>query len=184
MEGEGKSKKLRGKGKAKLPSTKDKPPNKTQKITSKKGQPRVMTPAILANPGGRPSDFDEAAPKIISYVKRGNTYECACGCARVSYNTFNRWMRLGRDAEEAEDFDSKYYKFLRDVRQAEMDAENEIVGYWRDAMPQNWQACKEFLARRNSEKWASKERLDVTSNGETVGKPIFLPMKDPDDEEE
>lgn len=47
-------------------------------------------------------------------------------------------------------------------------------------MPQNWQAAKEFLARRHPKSWASHNKVDVTSNEETVGKPIFLTLKDHD----
>jgi hypothetical protein len=138
---------------------------------------------IEKNKGGRPCKIDEAAPKIIAYVRKGNTYQCACGCARVSYNAFAEWMRRGKEDQENGFEDSKFAKLVNDIRQAEMDAENEIVGFWRDAMPQNWQACKEFLSRRNPESWASKEKIDLTSNGETIGKPLFLPMKHNDEEE-
>ena len=133
-----------------------------------KGGPRIMTPAVLANPGGRPSQFDQAAPKIIAYIRKGNTYECAAACSRVSYNSFNNWIRQGKEDQENGYYDSKYVKFLRDVKQAESDCENEIVGYWKQEMPGNWQACKEFLSRRNHASWGSKEKLDVVSNGQTL----------------
>jgi hypothetical protein len=148
-----------------------------------KGKKRVMTPAILANPGGRPSEIDEAGPKIISYIRKGNTYECSAGCARVTYNTFNSWIRKGKEDRENGNKDSKYLKFLCDVEQAETEAELEVVNYWRNELPGNWQACKEFLARRNPDKWAARDRMDVTSNGETVGKAVFLPMKKTEDNE-
>jgi hypothetical protein len=64
------------------------------------------------------------------------------------------------------------------VRKAETDCEDEIVRHWLKAIPNNWQAGKEYLARKNPDKWGSKEKMDVTSNGESIGKPIFLPLKD------
>lgn len=143
----------------------------------KKGLPRVITPKVLANPGGRPSDFDEAAPKIIAYIRKGNTYECAAGCSRVSYATFNNWMNQGKEDIAEGNLNSKFVQFFYDVQQAETEAEEEAVNLWRTELPGNWQACKEFLARRNPDKWGAKDRVDLTSNGETVGKPIFLPLK-------
>lgn len=153
------------------------------KPTAKKGKPRPITKKTIEKPGGRPSEFDQAAPKIIAYIRKGNNYECASGCARVSYNTFNRWIRQGREDETNGLLESKFYKFCCDVDQAERECEEEVVGYWKQEMPGNWQACKEYLARRHHEKWGSKEKVDIVSNGETIVKPIFLPMKKYDEEE-
>ena len=141
-----------------------------------------MTPAILKNPGGRPSVFDDASPKIIECIRLGNTYECSAGCARITYHTFNEWMKIGL-SDIQDDKETKFSKFYNDVRQAETDCEAEIVGHWKNQIPQNWQAAKEFLARRNPDKWGSKDRVDVTSNGESVGKPVFLPLKGSNEDE-
>lgn len=156
------------------PQTKE----KIKKPSPKKGIPRIKTPAILQNPGGRPSEFDEAAPKIINSIRGGNTYECASGCARVCYGTFNRWMKLGEEDGRNGITDSKFYKFFKDIKQAECEAEQRCVEAWQSFIPDNWQAAKEFLSRRNHEKWGAKDKVDVTSNGETVGKPFFMPMKE------
>lgn len=145
---------------------------------------RIKTPAMIANPGGRPSDFDEAAPKIISYIRQGNTYECSAACARISYNTFNRWMKNGLEDTENGILDSKFSKFWYDVRKAEMEAEQECVQAWRNFIPVSWQASRDFLARRNPKDWAQNDRMDITSNGETIAKPFFLPLKDNDEDEE
>ena len=158
-------------------------PNKG-KSNSLKGKPRVMTPAIIENPGGRPSLFDEAAPKIIQYVRNGNTFECASGCARISYDTFNRWMNQGKEDIKLGNELTKYCQFYKDVKQAERDCENEVLSHWLKQIPNNWQAAKEYLARRHHKSWGLKDKVDVTSNGETLGKPVFLPLKlDLDDEE-
>ena len=49
----------------------------------------------------------------------------------------------------------------------EAEAELEIVQIWKDQMPQNWQAARDFLARRNPERWANHEKLDLKA--ETKG---------------
>jgi hypothetical protein len=93
-------------------------------------------------------------------------------------------MKQGREDEKNGLTDSKFCKFYKDVEQAEMEAEEEAVRCWRNFVPMNWQAARDFLARRNPDKWSAKEKVDVTSNGETVGKPVFLPMKKADEQEE
>lgn len=164
------------------------PKNAANMPAKKKRQPpktkRIKTPAMIANPGGRPSEFDEAAPKIIAFIRQGNTYECASACARISYDTFNRWIKQGKEDEEFGNLETKFYKFYKDVAQAEMEAEFECVQAWRNFVPMNWQAARDFLARRNPDKWGAKDRVDVTSNGETVGKPVFLPLKGEDEQKE
>lgn len=152
-------------------------PKKPRSPSPRKGQPRKMTPAILANPGGRPSVFDEASPIIISLLRKGNTYDCASGCARITYHTFNTWMKEGlNDIENG--LVTKLSKFYHDVRKAEKDFETEVLGMWVNQIPENWQAAKEYLARRNSKEWGSKDKVDVTSNDQTISTAVFLPMKD------
>jgi hypothetical protein len=158
---------------------KDKPPKKKPKTPNvTKGVPRVKTPAMIANPGGQPSKFDHAAPNIIKFIRKGNTYECAAGCSRVSYECFNNWMKQGKADLQDGKTDSKFLKFFQDVQQAEMDAEEEVLGHWKDCIPGNWQAGKEFLARRHPSRWGNQEKLDITSNGEKLGPAFFMPLKD------
>lgn len=139
----------------------------------------VKREPTASNPlgAGRPSSIDESSAKIIAAIRNGNTFECAAGCARVSYSCFASWMRRGREDEENGILDSKFVNFKKDVEQAEKDCEQEVLGYWKREMPDNWQASKEFLARRHYQTWGSRDRVDVTSNGETLGKPVFLPLK-------
>lgn len=162
--------------------SKDKKAESPKKTSVPKGSKRVKTPAMIENPGGRPSEFDEAAPKIIASIRGGSTYKCASACARVSYLTFNLWMNKGREAFKNGELDSKYLKFLNDVEQAEAEIQQDCVRAWQTFVPMNWQAARDFLARRNPDEWGSKDRVDVTSNGETVGKQFFLPMKDDEPE--
>lgn len=150
-------------------------------VSDKPKKTRVKTPAMIANPGGRPSDFDKAAPKIIASIRAGNTYECASACARVTYQTFCNWMRQGKEDIELGLTDSKFFRFFYDVEEAEMLMEQDCVRAWQNFVPQNWQAARDFLSRRNPDKWSAKDKVDVTSNGESVGQPVFLPMKKADD---
>lgn len=133
------------------------------------------------NKGGRPSSFDEAAPKIIISLRNGNTYECASGAARITYKTFNAWISQGREDIEA-GIETKFSRFCNDVLEAERACEEEVLGYWKKEMPGNWQACKEYLARRHHAAWGAKDKVDIVSNGETIGKPFFMPMKDEEEE--
>lgn len=125
---------------------------------------------------GRPSKFHLVKDKIIEAIRKGNYYEPACKAAGIDYSTFRDWLKKGEDEKKG-----PFFQFSKEVQRAEAEAELEIVQIWKDQMPQNWQAAKEFLARRHPKSWASQSKVDVTSNEETVGKPIFLPLKDHED---
>lgn len=156
---------------------------KPKRSNSLKGKPRVMTPAVLENPGGRPSVFDVAAPKIITAIRGGNTYKCASAGARITYNTFNEWIKQGLSDKEA-GLDTQFSKFYEDVKQAESDMAQECVQAWKNFIPMNWQAARDFLGRRHGDEWGAKDQVDITSQGQKIeGQPVFLPMKKQDEQE-
>lgn len=152
---------------------KKKGPPKGRPLTTNRKTIREKTAAMIANPGGKPSMLEEAAPKIIASVRNGNTYECACGCARVSYSAFSLWMRRAREDLENNKLDSKYLKFLIDIQQAETECEQEIVASWKGFTCDNWQAAKEFLRHRNPDKWVIREKVDVVQNVELSQKSLL-----------
>lgn len=67
---------------------------------------------------GRPTKFtDETKKKIIYAVSKGATFKLACDYARVSYNRFREWMKLGEaqiDSEIKDDF----HIFYNDIKEA------------------------------------------------------------------
>ena len=162
---------------------KDNKDAKPKKPSPRKGKPREVTPAVLENPGGRPSVFDDAAPKIIASIRRGNTYKCASACARINYTTFNDWMNKGLSDIQSE-IQSQFSQFYHDVKQAEAEMAEECVQAWKNFIPMNWQAARDFLARRHGDEWGAKDQVDITSQGQKIeGQPVFLPMKKQDEQE-
>lgn len=105
---------------------------------------------------GRPSKFHESKDRIIEAIRRGNYYEPACKAAGIEYETFRLWMRKGEEEGNGE-----YFGFFVEVQRAEAEAEIEVVQIWKDHMPNNWQAARDFLARRNPERWSNHDKLDL-----------------------
>lgn len=108
---------------------------------------------------GRPSKFHESKDRIIEAIRRGNYYEPACNAAGVEYETFRLWMRRGENEGKGE-----YFGFFVEVQRAEAEAEIEVVQIWKDHMPNNWQAARDFLARRNPERWSNHDKLDLKAH--------------------
>lgn len=104
---------------------------------------------------GRPSSFNQTkAQAIIDAIAAGNYFEAACGAAGVPYNTFRRWMIKGKKARRG-----SFREFWEKVKKAEADAELAVVSKWQEHMPENWQACRDFLARRHPKRWCAKDEM-------------------------
>jgi transposase len=111
-------------------------------VAGKRGQPCKLTP--------------EVQTRICNAVSAGNYYEAACAYAGISYDTFQNWMRRGREARSGSFFD-----FFVAVSKAQAEAEVRVVAQWQKHVPENWQAARDFLARRHPERWAQRDILTV-----------------------
>lgn len=51
--------------------------------------------------------------------------------------------------------------------------------------PPDWRAATDFLKRRDPKNWSEKQRVDVTTNGETLNTPtVFLPAVASEDDDD
>lgn len=113
----------------------------------------------------RPSKLTDACQKVvIKAIKLGATYELAAASAGISYDTFNNWMKAGREELErrealwAEDADTEWAKDLPVQRfveffEAVKKAEGEAAVVWLQKIEQaakdgEWQAAAWKLERR------------------------------------
>jgi len=111
------------------------------------------------NKGGRPrKDSKELMDKVLNGIKAGLSYEGACGLARVSYNTFNRWRLEGEKTKSG-----KYWEFLKELRNAEAIAEAEQLKRIKND-PDTKYACW-ILERRFPERWGRRDQLKQEISG-------------------
>ena len=112
---------------------------------------------------GPPAKWNETIEKrILEAIGAGNYIEAACAYAGIHKDTFYRQVK--KDAT-----------FAMKVDQAEGQAEVMIVAQWRKQIPDNWQAARDFLARRHPERWANKEKREVTGKD---GGPLTIEWPD------
>jgi transposase len=113
---------------------------------------------------GRPTKLNPAVQqKIVDAILAGNYLEVAATFGGVDYATFRVWMNKGEKATSGQ-----YHDFRDAVLAAESMAEVRMVAQWAAAMPKNWQAVRDFLARRHPARWGAKDNLDVTTKGESL----------------
>jgi hypothetical protein len=97
--------------------------------------------------------------RLCNAIRAGNYYEAACGYASIHYATFRRWMERGEKSRAG-----IYCEFCEAVRAAEAAAEMAMVALWQRQIPANWQAARDFLARRYPERWAPRDQLHVSTD--------------------
>lgn len=117
---------------------------------------------------GRPTKLTpECQARIVEAVAAGNYYEAACSYGGIDRVTFDRWMKRG-DREPG-----PYRVFRNAIQDAEARAEVRIVAQWQAQIPDNWQAARDFLARRFPERWGSKDKMTV----EFLNSPEWVEMR-------
>jgi hypothetical protein len=114
---------------------------------------------------GRPSKLTPAVKqRLLDAIRAGNYYEAACVYAGIGETTFYRWMERGEKASSGE-----YREFWESVKKAEAEAEARVVALWQQEIPGNWQAARDFLARRFSDRWSPKEKVQTEVTGKDGG---------------
>jgi transposase len=114
---------------------------------------------------GRPTKLTpELQAALCDLVRDGNYYEAACAGVGIERTTFFKWMQRGRKAKSGPLFD-----FFNAVQSARAESEARVVKDWVAQIPENWQAARDFLARRFPARWGPKDSHDVSLSGKGKG---------------
>jgi hypothetical protein len=107
---------------------------------------------------GRPTKLTpELREKFCGLVRDGNYTQAACAGVGISFATYRNWYNRGRKARKG-----PYLEFFEAVRLALAESEANVVRDWQAQIPENWQAARDFLARRFPKRWGPKETHEVT----------------------
>lgn len=119
------------------------------------------------NKGGRPTKAtDQTMNKVLDGIKAGLSYQGACGLARISFNTFNKWRQKGEEAESG-----KFFEFVKSLNAAEAIAEAEQLKKIKKD-PDTKYACW-ILERRFPDRWGRREQIRQEVTG-ADGSPLVL----------
>ena len=108
---------------------------------------------------------DEVQQKIGDGVSLGLTHALAASAAGVTYQTFNQWMKLGRDSTSG-----KYFEFYKHIEQLNAEGALKILQKLNDAARAgNCQICMFILERRFSEDFGRRiyKKANVVSENLT-----------------
>lgn len=121
---------------------------------------------------GRPTDLTpEVQRRICDAILSGMHLSPAAEANGVPAETAGEWMRRGENRHKTRPENALYAQFAAAVREAEAQCERAAVVYWRQQIPDNWQAARDFLARRFPARWAPVEKQEHMGKD---GGPIVL----------
>lgn len=141
-----------------------------------KPKPRIKS----VNPVGRPKVPEEKRKIILDSLRKGNTKKDSCLAAGITQTTFSEWMVKASDYRE-KGIENEYTEFSLQVDEAMAEARRFVQECWQKHIPNDWRAGMAYLERTDPENWTIKQKVDVTSNGQTVG-PMIVPLKDDGEE--
>lgn len=160
-------------------------PAETAKTKAKK--PAIKKPrAKLTKPNkpksnnsvGRPKIPEEIREAVLKFLREGNSKRDACLGANMSVATLCDWQAKAADFKER-GIDNEYTQFIEQIEQAQAEARRFALSCWQKHLPNDWRASVTYLERTDPENWAPKQKIDITSNGQSVG-PMIVPLKDGD----
>lgn len=110
---------------------------------------------------GRPSKLTpDTQKRICDAIRVGATYELAAQYGRVTYNTFNEWMKRGEAARSG-----RFFEFYEAVKSAEGEAAIKWLAVIDKAAADSWQAAAWKLERRYPNDYGRTVQ-DVKHSGE------------------
>ena len=115
---------------------------------------------------------DEVQQKIGDGVSLGLTYALAASSAGVTYQTFNQWMKLGRDSTFG-----KYFEFYKHIEQRNAEGALKILQKLNDAAEAgNCQVCMFILERRFPEDFGRRvyRKTNVISENKNANVEIIV----------
>lgn len=122
-------------------------------------------------PGQPPKLTPELQDKIVQVVRAGNYLKVAAQYAGIGYSTLQSWLARGRAAQATldrgdplPDEELRYLRFLEAVTQADTQAEVAAVTHWRAAFANDWRAARDYLVRRNPDRWAATTRIAISND--------------------
>ena len=101
---------------------------------------------------------------IVRKMREGHFAKTAAETSGVSEQTLYVWLKKGEDPDRY----PEHAAFLEAYRKAEATAEGRAIKAVQDAFSDDWRAAMTYLERRYPGRWAKRQNVDVTSEGQPI----------------
>src|SRR5258707_5188366 len=118
-----------------------------------------------ANRNGQTHDIRAEGEMIVIRLRAGDFFTVACGRAGVPMRTAREWLLSGKGGlgtvRHAHLCREEHVWFYEEVMLALAEVEGSAVDAWMGEIKQgNWQAARDFLARRFPKRWGPGEHRE------------------------
>src|SRR5258708_28141350 len=119
----------------------------------------------LLNRNAQQYDIRAAGELLLIRLRAGDYLNTACARAGVAYATAKRWLRLGQGGLGSTWGNyvcrEEHVWFAEQVARALAEVEGNAVDAWMAEIERgNWQAARDFLARRFPRRWGNAKRQE------------------------
>lgn len=125
---------------------------------------------------GQPPKIVQCGDEIIANIADGMSVSHAI-IGHIASSTYHEWYNQGH-IHINEGVESIYSEFSSKVDAAKAQYIRKLRGIIEDHAPADWKAASWLLERKDPDGFSLKQKVDVTSNGETITKPLFMPSKE------
>ena len=124
----------------------------------------------LSNDNAQVYNIRDVGAKLVALLRQGSHFNPACYVAGVPPRTARQWRELGRleigtRSANGSIVNEDHVWFEQEIQRALAEMENEVVGHWLEATAENWQAARDFLARRFPQRWGNTEQRQIEVRG-------------------
>lgn len=118
---------------------------------------------------GRPTKLTpEIQDAICKAVEVGLRPDEAGPLVGVAPSTVREWLERGR-GEHPTRASAPYAAFAAAVEASQAKLRQVVVAHWRGHMPDSWQACRDFMARRFPLEWGELTKVKQELTGPDGG---------------
>jgi len=129
---------------------------------------RINTSAKMQkNRNAQQHDIRTAGEIIILRLSKGDFFCVACGRAGVPVKTAREWLNAGRRGLGSVSSAHRVCReehvwFYAEVMRVLAEVEGNAVDAWTEEIKRgNWQAARDFLARRFRKRWGNSEHREI-----------------------
>ncbi|HLY28568.1 MAG TPA: hypothetical protein VKQ72_19635 [Aggregatilineales bacterium] len=121
----------------------------------------------LLNRTAQKHDIRAEGEAIIERLRQGDYFQVACRSAGVNVRIGERWLQLGKGGlgykmKDKHICREEHVWFYEEAMRALAKVEGKALDAWMAEIEKgNWQAARDFLARRFPKRWSNSERRSV-----------------------
>ena len=135
------------------------------RMAYRRGRDRGTRARANREGSGKKYDIREVGARVFEALADGQYIHVAAKCAGIPVHMVVLWRKLGRHAEgEVVDrhvVNADHIWFAEGCEQAIAAVERNVTRMWMDEIPGNWQAARDFLARRFPQRWGNTESREI-----------------------